>query len=94
MANVARLAGTQVVPDYRAYTVGGDGRLNGYEPFVCANDEEAIIKAKILAQQYGVELWSGPWLVSSIPKQMARAVTHEIREGRMVRKPATWPTVI
>jgi hypothetical protein len=35
------------------------------------------------------ELWSGPMLVSSLPKQPARAVTHEIQRGRMVPKPAT-----
>jgi hypothetical protein len=55
---------------------------------VCANDEEAVTKARILAQRYGVELWRGPRLVSSIPKQPAKAVTHEIHQGRMVPKPA------
>jgi hypothetical protein len=77
------------MPDYRAYAVGDDGHFNGYEPLVCANDEEAITKAKILAQRHGVELWSGPGLLSSIPKQPARAVTHEIHKGRMVPKPTT-----
>jgi hypothetical protein len=28
--------------DYRAYTVGLDGRLIGFEPLVCADDAEAI----------------------------------------------------
>jgi len=74
--------------DYRAYTVGDDGHFKGYESLVCANDEEAIIKAKILAHRHGVELWCGSRLVSLIPKQRARAVTHEIHEGCMVPKPA------
>ena len=83
-----RSAGSAVMPEYRAYAVGDDGHFSGYEPLVCANDEEAIKKARILSQRHGVELWSGPRLVSSIPKQSARAVTHEVIEGRMVPKPA------
>jgi hypothetical protein len=71
MADVSRLAGTPVMPDYRAYTVGDDGHFNGYEPLVCANDEEAITKARILAHRHGVELWCGLRLVSSIPQQRA-----------------------
>ena len=75
------------MPDYRAYTVGDDGHFNGYEPLVCANDEEALTKAKIIAHRHGVELWCGLRLVSAIPQQQARAVTHEIHEGCMVPKP-------
>jgi hypothetical protein len=60
----------------------------GYEPLICADDGEAIGKAKRLAGQYPGELWSGPMLVSSLPKQRAGAVTHEIQQGRMVPKPA------
>jgi hypothetical protein len=77
------------MPDYRAYAVGDEGHFNRYEPLVCANDEEAITKGKILAQRHGVELWIGSRLIASIPKQPARAVTHEIHKGRMVPKPAT-----
>jgi hypothetical protein len=67
------------MPDYRAYAVGDDGHFTGYEPLLCANDEQAITKAKILAQRHRVELWSGPRLISSIPKQPAKVVTHEIK---------------
>jgi hypothetical protein len=76
------------MPEYRAYAVGDDGHFSGHVPLVCANDEEAIKKARILSQRHVVELWSGPRLVSSIPKQSAGAVTHEVIEGRMVPKPA------
>jgi len=76
------------MPEYRAYTVGDDGHFTGYEPLVCADDAEAIKKARVLAQRHGVELWSGPRLVSSIPKQSARAVTYEVIEGRMVPESA------
>jgi hypothetical protein len=43
------------MPDYRAYTVGDDGHFTGHEPLVCANDEEAITKAKILAHRHTVQ---------------------------------------
>jgi hypothetical protein len=76
------------MPEYRAYMVGSEGSFVGYEPLICADDGEAIEKAKRLAGQYPVELWSGPMLVSSLPKQPARAVTHEIHEACMVSKPA------
>jgi len=85
MAIVSRLAGADVMPEYRLYTVGDDGHITGFEPLISANDEEAVAKAKDLAQRHGVELWSGPRMVSSMP---ARAVTHEVREGCMVPKPA------
>jgi hypothetical protein len=74
------------MPEYRAYMVGPQGNVVGYEPMICADDGEAIGKAKRLAGQYPVELWSGPMLVSSLPKQPARAVTHEIHQGGMVPK--------
>jgi hypothetical protein len=77
------------MPEYRAYVVGPAGNFVGYEPRICADDGEAIGKARRLAGQHPVELWSGPRLVRSIPKQRARAVTHEIHEGCMVPKPAT-----
>jgi hypothetical protein len=50
------------MPEYRAYTVGDDGRFTG-----CVDDVEAFKKTRVLAQRHGVELWSGPRLVSSIP---------------------------
>jgi hypothetical protein len=84
MVDVPRLTGFTVMPEYRAYVVGDDGHFNGYEPLVCADDVEAITKAKVLSERCSVELWRGPRLVSSIPKQ---PVTHEIHQGRMVPKP-------
>jgi hypothetical protein len=86
MAIVPRLAGTPVMPEYRAYMVGPGGNFVGYEPMICADDREAIGKAKRLAGHYPVELWSGPMLVSSLPQQPARAVTHEIHQGVLVPK--------
>jgi hypothetical protein len=51
------------VADYRAYTVGLDGHFTGYEPLVCADDAEAIERAKRLVAGRDVELWSGARLV-------------------------------
>ena len=49
--------------EYRAYTVGHDGHFIGFEPLVCADDAEAIDKAKRLVDGHDVELWSGDRLV-------------------------------
>ena len=49
--------------DYRAYTVGRDGHFNGIEPLICADDSEAIEKAKRLVDGCDVELWCGERLV-------------------------------
>jgi hypothetical protein len=77
------------MPEYRAYLVGADGHFVGYEPLVCANDSEAIEEAKRFSNRHPVELWSGATLVSRIGSPRPDAVTHEIREGCMVPKPAT-----
>jgi len=56
------------VIEYRAYTVGRDGHLNGFEPFVCFSDDEAIEKAKQLAVRHDVELWNLDRLVTRIKR--------------------------
>jgi hypothetical protein len=50
------------VAEYRAYTVARDGHSIGFDSLVCADDAEAIEKAKRLADGHDVELWSGPRL--------------------------------
>jgi hypothetical protein len=47
------------MPEYRAYIIGHDGRFTGFEPLVCADDAEAIKKAKLLVTDRSIELWSG-----------------------------------
>jgi hypothetical protein len=49
--------------EYRAYTVGIDGHFVGFEALVCADDAEAINKAKRLVDGHDIELWSGVRLV-------------------------------
>jgi hypothetical protein len=58
--------GTFGVAEYRAYTVGHDGRFAGFEAFVCADDHEAIGKAERLLDGQDIELWSGPRLVKRL----------------------------
>jgi len=41
--------------DYRAYTVGLDGRFIGFEPLVCANDAEAIERAKLFVGDRSID---------------------------------------
>jgi hypothetical protein len=77
------------VTDYRAYIVGDDGHFIGCEPIVCADDGEAIAKAKRLVGKYPVEVWSGERFVKSLDvteKPGGEAVSHEIIDGRMVPK--------
>jgi hypothetical protein len=45
--------------EYRAYSVGIDGHFVGFEALVCADDAEAIEKAKRLVDGHDIELWSG-----------------------------------
>jgi hypothetical protein len=52
--------GTFGVAEYRAYSVGRDRNFIGFASLVCADDSEAIEKAKRLIDGHGVELWSGP----------------------------------
>ena len=44
---------------YRAYSVGIDGHFVGFEALVCADDAEAIEKAKRFVDGHDIELWSG-----------------------------------
>jgi hypothetical protein len=75
--------------DYRAYFVGDDGHIMGFEPLVCADDREAIEKAKRLINKNPVELWSGERLVKRLGAPKVKggdAISHEVKDGRMVPK--------
>ena len=45
--------------DYRAYSVGLDGHFIRIDGIVCANDTEAIEKAKRYVDDHDIELWCG-----------------------------------
>jgi hypothetical protein len=75
------------VTDYRAYTVGDDGRIDGFEPLICDNDDDAIATASALLDGRDIELWSGPRLVVRLTaRNKPGAVTHEVKSGRLVPK--------
>ena len=73
--------------DYRAYIVGGDGHFCGFEPLICADDAEAIERAKRLVAEQDIELWNGPRLVIRLNATgKPSAVSHEVIDGRLVPK--------
>ena len=43
--------------EYRAYLVDSDGHFYDVVPLICADDAEAMEKAKQLAVGHDVELW-------------------------------------
>jgi hypothetical protein len=43
--------------EYRAYLVDSDGHFYDVVPLICADDAEAMEKAKPLAVGHDVELW-------------------------------------
>jgi hypothetical protein len=45
------------VAEYRAYLLDSDGHFYEAVPLICADDAEAIEKAKRLADSCDVELW-------------------------------------
>ena len=55
--------------EYRACSIGADGHFVGFEPLICANDAEAIDKAKRLIGVHGIELWQADRLVTKLEPQ-------------------------
>jgi hypothetical protein len=51
---------------YRAYAVRFDGNFDGYESLICADDHDAIGKAKRLADGSAIELWTGERFVTRL----------------------------
>jgi len=49
--------GVHAMADYRAYLVDEDGHFSEAVPLICADDAEAIEKARPLAVNKDVELW-------------------------------------
>jgi hypothetical protein len=58
----------RAMPEYRAYVVGDDNHFVGFEPMICRDDAEAIIKARLLVDGHDIELWSGDRLVTRLSR--------------------------
>jgi hypothetical protein len=55
--------------EYRAYTVGLDGHFIGSRALTCADDAEAIEKAKRFVDSHDIELWSGDrFIIRLVPE--------------------------
>jgi hypothetical protein len=59
--------------EYRAYTVGHDGRFIGFKALLCADDAEATEQAKRLVDGYDVELWSGDRFITRLSHKPDRS---------------------
>ena len=45
------------MPDYRAYFIGPDGRIQSRIELICIDDDDALAHAKQLVDGHDVELW-------------------------------------
>jgi hypothetical protein len=52
--------------EYRAFTVGPDGHFVGSEALICADDFEAIEKARQFVDGHDIELWSGTRFIARL----------------------------
>ena len=61
------------MPTYRVLTLGPNRKIEAAKDIECANDEEAITKAKQLLDGHDIELWEhGRFLSWFPPKKAAR----------------------
>jgi hypothetical protein len=57
--------------DYRAFTIGPDGHIDGSHAYSCANDEDAIVWAEQWLEASPIEVWSGERLVRRLTSARA-----------------------
>ena len=57
------------MPEYRAYILDRDSKIQSYEPIVCVDDETAISAAKRLVDGHDVELWQGTRKVTTLSRK-------------------------
>jgi hypothetical protein len=54
------------MPEYRAYFIGSDDRIAGFEAFEASDDQGAIELAGAIGEPREIELWCGPRFVTKI----------------------------
>jgi hypothetical protein len=73
--------------DYRAYIIGTVGQFYKAMAIDCDCDEEAVERAKQFVDGHDVELWEHGRKVAAFQhkcEEFRRAITYEIRDGRMI----------
>ena len=61
--------GKQPMSEYRIYTLTSDGHISAPSAVVeCADDQEALQKARQAVNGHDVELWNGRRLVTRLPQ--------------------------
>jgi hypothetical protein len=55
-----------LMKNYRAYAVWPNGNFEGYEALICVDDDEAIGRARRLADKSAIELWSGERFITRL----------------------------
>jgi hypothetical protein len=55
--------------DYRTFTVGDDGHFVGSQALICADDDEAVEKARRLLDGRDIELWCGDRFVVRLSRK-------------------------
>ena len=79
--------------DYRSYLVDEDGHFSEAVPLICADDAEAIEKARPLAVNKDVELWQLDRKVAVFPSAEDRVRSSDLskqgasRTGHWIRSP-------
>ena len=83
------------MPEYRIYTIGGDGRAWSAEDIEYRDDQEAIQKARWIVHGRDVELWKQGRFIARLPgtPRTASACEHLLNSHRDARLSATVPLV-
>jgi hypothetical protein len=63
------------MPDYRAYFIGPDGRIQGRIELICIDEDDAMAHAKQLVDGHDVELWQLGRKIATFAKSLKPAIT-------------------
>jgi hypothetical protein len=58
------------MPYYRVYFLHGDDRTGHVRSLECADDDDALLAARVLVGDHDVELWSGHRFVQRVGRDM------------------------
>jgi hypothetical protein len=61
-----RTVNCHLMKNYRAYAVWPNGNFEGYEALICVDDDDAIGRARRLADKSAIELWSGERFITRL----------------------------